>query len=295
MRGRILLVVLSMFATDGLRAAVGAAAYLQEGLGARWLGMGGAARAAAWDVHAGYWNPAGLTRVGPVTWQVGSMLTLASLGRSAVSLSGSYLSDRAGAFGASWIHHAISGLERVDDVGNVTGTETSAEDAVLLSYGRALLYQVRVGTTVKLMRQQLLGFTANGAAVDVGVLVQPRLEQELFLAATIENLASVFTWETGARDELARAFAGGVAYQAWRDRVLLAVDVVSRPAPVGTSVHLGAEVWPYPGVAFRGGLNDGHPAGGLTYFWKPYELDYAFLWESARLGNLHQVSLLLHF
>ncbi len=39
--------------------AVGGASYLQEGVGARWLGMGGAARAAVRDVTAGFWNPAG--------------------------------------------------------------------------------------------------------------------------------------------------------------------------------------------------------------------------------------------
>ncbi len=290
-----LLLVMCVIAARDLSADVGAAAYLQEGLGARWLGMGGAARAAAWDVHAGTWNPAGLTYAGPVTWQVGSMLTVATLGRSSVSLSGSYLSDRAGAFGLSWIHHAVSGIERVDDVGTVTGTETSAEDAVLMSYGRRILYQVRAGATVKLLHQQLLGFSANGAAVDVGVLVQPLLSRELYLAVTGENLASTFAWETGVRNELTRAFAAGAAYRTFRDQVLLAADVVFRPAPLGSSVHAGAEVWPYTEVAVRAGINDGRPSGGATYFWKPYELDYAFVWDQNRLGNRHQVSFLLHF
>ena len=278
-----------------LAAEDGAAAYLERGLGARWLGLGGAARAAVGDVHAGFWNPAGLTRQGPVAWQVGSMLSHGEFGRSTLSLSGSDLTDRAGAFGLTWMRQTISGLERVDEAGTVTGTESSAEDALLISYGGSLLYQARAGFTVKVLRQQLLGFAATGVAVDAGLLLQPRLEQEFYAALTVANLASTFKWETGARNSLRRGVAAAVAWWTFSRRLLVAADVVSLPDPAGVDLHVGAEVWPYREAAVRAGLDDGRPAGGATYFWKPYELDYAFTWDESRLGNVHQVSLVLHF
>lgn len=295
MRFWLLALAIALPPGNAFAAEDGAAAYLERGIGARWLGLGGAARAAVGDVNAGFWNPAGLTRQGPVSWQVGSMLKSETFGRSTISLSGSHLTDRAGAFGLAWIRHTVTGLERVDDAGNVTGTESSAEDALLISYGQALLYQARAGVTVKLLHQQLLGFVASGAAVDAGLLVQPRLEHEFYAALTVTNLASAFQWETDARNRLRRAVAGAVAYWAFARRLLVAADVVSRPAPAGVDLHAGAEVWPYREAALRVGLDDGRPAGGVTYFFKPYELDYAFTWDESRLGNVHQASLVLHF
>ena len=45
------------------RIAKYGADFLSGGVGARALGMGGAYVALAQDVHAGYWNPAGLSRL----------------------------------------------------------------------------------------------------------------------------------------------------------------------------------------------------------------------------------------
>jgi hypothetical protein len=273
----------------------GAASYLSEGLGARWLGMGGAARAAARDAYAGYWNPACLTAQGPAVWQAASMLTLSVLGRSTGSLAGSYLSDRMGAFGAAWIHREVGGLERVDGNGNVDGRESDAEDAILLSWASRIAYQARAGITVKVVHQDLLGFEANGASADFGFLLQPLLGRELFVALVAANAASAFAWETGARDELGREYALGLSYSAFRDRVLATWDAVYRRAPEGLGIHAGLEAWVIPEAAVRLGYDDGNPAGGATYFWKPYELDYAFTWDRQGLGDRHQISLLFSF
>ena len=271
--------------------------------------MGGAARAAVRDAHAGYWNPAALTAQGVAVWQAGSMLTLSSMGRSTVSLAGSYLTDRAGAFGLSWIHRTVDGLERVDGAGNVSGRESDAEDAVLLSWAASIAYQVRAGLTVKVLRQALLGFEATGASADFGFLVQPFLGRELFLALTAANAASAFSWETGARDTLGREYAMGLSYSALRDRMLVTADAVYRSVPRASGagegqfpiasgavvIHAGLEARIIPEAAVRLGYGDGNPAGGVSYFWRSYELDYAFTWDRRGLGNRHQVSFLLAF
>jgi hypothetical protein len=257
--------------------------------------MGGAARAAVRDAHAGYWNPAAMTAQGPAVWQAGSMLTLSSLGRSTASLSGSYLTDRAGAFGLSWIHRSVDGLERVDGNGTVGGRESDAEDAVLLSWAARIAYQIRAGMTAKVLRQDLLGFEATGASADLGLLIQPFLGREFYLALTAANPVSVMAWETGARDALGREYAMGISYSALRDRMLVSVDAVYRETPRGYGIHAGLEARVIPEAAVRLGYDDGNPAGGVSYYWKPYELDYAFTWDRQGLGHRHQVSFLLSF
>lgn len=269
--------------------------WLEEGVGARWLAMGGAARAAACDVHAGYWNPAALSAIGAETWQVGSMLALQSLGRTTMSLSGACQTDRAGTFALTWIRRSVSGLERVDDQGAVTELESSAADALLASGGWAPHYQVRVGVTAKLLRESVFDAAATGFGADLGALFQPFLSEELWVAVTVENAAASVAWRDGATDTPARATGGGVAWRGWHDRLLLAADVVSRPDPGGVALHAGAECWAVPYAAIRAGWNDGHLTAGAAYVWKPYELDYAFNLDPDEIETRHQVSFLLHF
>ena len=275
--------------------AVGAASYLNEGVGARWLGMGGAARAAARDVTAACWNPAGLAMQGPVEWQAGTMLGFADHGRSFGYLSGSWQTDRHGTFAASWIRYSVPGLERVDSAGVVGGTVTNLEDALILSLGKSLIYQVSAGASVKILRQELFDFKAYGSAVDLGLVIQPFLGREIHLAFTVENAVSRFKWETGTSDTLSRAFCGGLAVKTPAEKALFALDVVSRENKEDPELHFGAEYWAFTELALRAGLSDSRPTGGVTYFWKPYEFDYSFLWNEDDLGSAHQFSFLLHF
>ena len=274
-------------------AATGGAVWLDEGLGARWLGMGGAARAAVRDVHAGYWNPAALSAIGAETFQVGSMLTLQSMGRSTASLSGSWQTDRAGTFAVNWLHHAVTGLERVDDQGTVTGGAGSAADALLVSAGWAPFYQLRAGVTAKLMRESIFDFSATGGAADAGFLVQPVLSEDFWIGLTVINAAGSMAWKGGGTDTPARSIGGGAAWRGWADRLLVAADAASRDGAVG--FHAGAEFWAVPMAAVRAGWNDGRPSAGAAYLWKPYQLDYAFTFDPDTIGTRHQVSFLLHF
>jgi len=277
------------------RAAVGGAEYLTEGAGARWLGLGGAARAAARDAMSGYWNPAGLTAQGPSEWQAGSMLTFTTLGRRTSWLSGSLLTDRYGAWGAGWMRRTVDGLERVDDQGNVSENSASAEDALLVSFAQAPFYRLRWGVTVKGLRQQLFDFTGYGGSVDAGILLQPFLGREFHVALTAENMASSFAWNTGARDRLPRAFGAGLAAKFLGDSLLVAADAVSREGKTSPEIHAGGEYWVHETAAIRAGVDDLRPAAGATYFWKPYQVDYAFTWDENGLGSRHQVSFMLVF
>lgn len=289
------ILLIRALAADHALASSGAAAYLQDGVGARWSGMGGAACAAADDVHAAFFNPAGLSRLGTVRWQVGSMVAFQNLDRSTSSLSFAHQTDAAGSFAASWVHRSIDGLEYVDGSGNASGETSSAEDAFLVSGAYDLLYQVRVGSTIKVLRHAMFGFSGSGFGLDLGVQFLPVLSDDLWIGVTGSNLAGALGWADGASDAPARELAGGAAWRTLRSKVLIALDVVSREGGAGTFIRAGVELRPLPLAALRLGWDGLRPAAGASYVWKPYQLDYAFAYDPDGFSSRHLLSFLLHF
>jgi hypothetical protein len=257
--------------------------------------MGGAARSAARDTTAGYWNPAGLAAQGSAEWQFGSMLAMAPLGRRLSWLSATLQTDRRGAWGLGWLHNGVDGLETVDGAGTRGADESSSEDAVLFSWGGSLLYQLKVGVTAKALSQRLFNFSGMGGAVDAGILVQPFLDHELFLALTAENLAGEFSWDTGARNRLSRSYAGGFSARIIRDLVLVSADAVFREGVSAVELHAGAEYWVFEQMALRGGVDGTLPCAGATYLFAPYQADYAFVYDADGLGSRHLASFSLIF
>jgi len=293
--GLFVALVFVLIAAGPALAVTGSAVWLEQGGGGRWLGMGGAARAASRDVYSGYWNPAGLTQMGSAQYQVGTMLELQTMDRATMSLSGAMQTDNMGNYGVTFIRHTIAGIEKVDELGNVLGEETSAGNAVLLSGGWSPLYQVRVGVTAKLLNESLLGFNAVGGGADIGMMVQPLLAENLWLALTVHNVASSMSWDGSTSDTLARAIAGGVAWRVFSERYLLTADVVSREGQGSAEFHGGAEVYIVPEAALQAGVNDMRPCVGASFNWRIYELDYAFTYDREELGTHHQVNFLLSF
>ena len=274
---------------------LGGADYLESGAGARWAGMGGAARAAARDTTAGYWNPAGLAAQGPAEWQFGSMLSMAPMGRRLSWMSASLQTDRMGSWSAGWMHNTVDGLETVDGAGSVGVDGNSAEDAIFLSHGGSLLYQLKWGVTGKVLSQNMLGYSGMGGALDAGILLQPFLDHEVFMAFTAENIVGAFSWNTGTRDRLPRAYAGGLSARIFRDLVLLSGDAVFHEGIKRIEYHGGMEYWLFEQMALRGGMDGAKPAAGATYLFRPYQADYAFVYDGSGLGSRHLVSFSLIF
>lgn len=288
----ILLLALSVPA--GAFAEAGSAAYLTDAGGARWQGMGRAARAAVSDAGAIYINPAGLAAQGPVRWQLVAGYGFAALDRSTLSLAFVGQTDSAGTYAFGWIRQEVGDLERVDGSGNVSGMDSNAEDALTAAFGIPLTYQIRLGAAIRYLHQTLFDFTADGGALDVGASIQPWLGRELFIGLVAGNLAGTYKWDTGRKDRPARTFAGGIAY-AWRAKALFAADLASHEGAERLSYHVGAEYWAVPEVAARIGLDDGWLAAGATYRWQIYELDYGFTLDDSGLGDVHRFSFILRF
>ncbi len=163
------------------RVAKYGADFLSGGVGARALGMGGAYVALAQDVHAGYWNPAGLSRLafpeiaymhaerfaGIVTFDYGSVAFPINA-RSTAGLS----------FFRSGVNDIKNTLNAWDVERNQPKSRpetyfesfSAADMAFFLSYARALGDRFSLGVTGKIIRRTIGDFAdAWGYSFDVGL------------------------------------------------------------------------------------------------------------------------------
>ncbi len=177
----ILATALPAWAQEESRVSVKyGAAFLESGVGARALGMGGAFVSHADDVTAGYWNVAGLGRIsqpqaaymhaerfdGAVSFDYAAVAyPLTDRSTVAVSLFRSAVDDIANTLDAL---DPVTGQINPD---NVT-LFSAADNALFVSYARGIGDKVSLGATAKVVQRSVGDFaSAWGYSFDVGAQV----------------------------------------------------------------------------------------------------------------------------
>ncbi len=175
-----------------------AADFLQIGVGAAPMALGGAYVARAADATALYWNPAGL---GLMT----SGEVLVSHSEWLASINFDYLGivlplGDAGTVGASITMLGVPEMMvRTEDRQEGTGELFDASDmAVGLSYGRRITDRFSVGATAKFIQQRIWHVSATGFAVDLGTRFQTDFFGGLVIGASLYNFGSDLSM--GGRD-----------------------------------------------------------------------------------------------
>lgn len=152
--------------------------FLSIGVGARALSLSNAFVSVADDATAGYWNPAGLTRI-ETNIQVALMHTryfggLASYDYGSIAFN---VNERS-AFGASYVRFGVDDIpdtsELIDADGNINYDRirsfSASDNAFLLSYGRLLNDNLSIGVSAKVVRRTAGSFAgAWGFGLDAGV------------------------------------------------------------------------------------------------------------------------------
>jgi hypothetical protein len=278
------------------------APFLRAGVHARYFGMGGIGAAAANDLGAGYWNPAGLTALRG--FSVTGMLTadLDQARRHAYAAAAYGNPDYV--LAVSWITAGTEDIPGTDASGAHLGDFDFTENALLVSIARRG-NAVSVGATGKLVTQDLGtdapgggDADAMGAGLDLGA--QFFLTEFLRLGISAQDLfLHVGNASTDDLDKIPANLRFGVSLEP-AVGLLLGFDLEKTRDEEPYRLHAGGEyqvplandVW----GTVRAGVDDGRFAGGFGAQVGFAELDYAYVVErEAFLDENHRVSITLDF
>ncbi|MBI3550290.1 MAG: PorV/PorQ family protein [Elusimicrobia bacterium] len=230
-------------------------AFMQYGVGARALGMGGAFYSIADDASAAYWNPAGLPQVKrqEITTMQASLFAQTSLTYLAyVRPAGS------GTWGLSILQLQSAGFEKVDakfdNAGNAievkpSGSFNDAQRAIGISWGKAVTDKLAFGANVKQVTRQLAGSSDSQLAMDVSMM---RTFSPLYrMGIGIQNAFSKRGGDTD--DKMPVTLKVGNSLHLFKDRLVFGADI-SKSQTSDPNFRFGGEFWASRWFALRFGL-----------------------------------------
>lgn len=277
--------------------------FLNVGVGARQLAMGGAATAVTSDVDANAvnWNPGalGFVRQTNVTASYNALFQDENQG---------YLGYAApmgekgalGTFALGLNYLLVSDIQaRTSDTESPDSTFSDQNYALTGSYGHKIGDDLSVGGTLRYIREYMPGLSANALAVDFGGLYRTPVSG-LSAGAAVRNLGN----DIGP-DALPITAQGGLAYAFFGGKATLASDFDWLATEKTAYLDLGGELWLNRILAVRAGYQFGHGADqlqsslvgmgvGIGLKVSSLSVDYAFL-PYGDLGDTHRITLGFHF
>ncbi|RKY68199.1 MAG: hypothetical protein DRQ02_04950 [Candidatus Latescibacterota bacterium] len=303
-----------------------AGAFLDIGVDARAMGMGGAFGAVADNAFAPYWNPAGISllRHREAGLMYASLFGLAKFHCfSLVQPIGEGVGISAG-----WVRFSVDRIPEYEpfpeDLKKIkqrkdfaergpVGYFSDTEDALFFSFGKTsrfeldfgwlyftLPVEVPFGVNLKLIRQSMGGSSAQAVGFDLGTMVRFGADRlfgadflgDVSLGLVFRDVANtVLLWDTKHSDVVSHSTRFGVAYRqplpGRASQVLIAVDRDKQGVKTGLEYQFS---WP---VAVRIGFGQNGFCAGAGLGYRIFHLDYAFV--NQPLGPVHRVSGRLRF
>jgi tetratricopeptide (TPR) repeat protein len=268
------------------------------GAGSRALGMGGAFTAVSDDATALYWNPAGLSDVAQ-TGLTGFHSTLFE-GSSYDFFSICQPTVRFGGFGFAFLRVGTDGIHAYDGRSASLGDIGFSQTEMLFSYGRGLPFRspfnVRLGTSIKVVSQRMGDSGADGVGVDFGALYPVPFVKGLSVGVALRDMPGARLKLVEKVERTPGSIRFGTSYRgslrSAQDALLFGLDV-SLPKVAPAAVSVGGEYVISQTVALRAGLKEGKLAAGAGVKWRNYSFDYSL--SNTELGNLHQFSVSASF
>lgn len=274
----LLLAALLLPAGPAAAAGTASAAFLRIGWGARPAAMGDAFTAAADDVDALYWNPAGLNQVKRLQQTFGHNNWLAGLNAEHAAFA--LRRDPRSVIGAGVGFLSYGDIERSNNFGYTEGYYSASDMALLFSYARQLKPKLAVGGTFKIIRERIESDTAQSFALDAGA--QYDYSPKLKLGATLKNLGTGVTLSKTS-GSLPMALRAGAAYQFKKD--LLLTSDLSMPFDDSLSLHFGGEyLYPTMVKSVRLALRAGFKTSSMGYLGALSAISLGFGLEKGGLG-----------
>ncbi len=286
-----------LVAGTGLQAASTRGAFAVQGFDARAAALGGAFVALADGPQTAYWNPAGLGLF---------------KGRA---LTGTY--GRLGEFPV--FYGFVSLIQGNEGLGGgalsweYVGTKINDEipwneHTLAYAWGYPVTSWLGLGFRFKglFVHNELdLRSGAKGWGLDASVLLAPL--PFLHVGATVWDLTSRLSWDTGNRETLPPTYQGGIALLLFDKAYILVAEVKGERGDPLTDVKVGNELWLFHTLALRVGLQSKRgaddarnifTAGAGFRIQRPgiaYVLDYAYANDRDVFGATHKISLNLEW
>jgi hypothetical protein len=180
---------MGQYNSDVSNVGTTAATFLEIGVGARPIAMGGAFVATANDASCMYWNPAGLGRLDAVEILFVHTNWLADM---SFQYAGFVIPlGSAGTLGANFTMLDVGEMKvRTIDYPEGTGVYFESRDiAIGLSYGFSLTERFSLGFTAKYISQKIWNENAQSFALDIGTIYDTMLEG-LRIGAALTNFGA---------------------------------------------------------------------------------------------------------
>lgn len=184
------------------------------------------------------------------------------------------------AFGLSLLYFDAGSFLQTNELGITNGHKLISRDiAVTAGYARKFGRFLSVGGSAKYITRKLDVYSASAAAVDLGVIYWPPIEN-LMIGASIQNIGSSLQFITD-RASLPLTFRVGASYQTFLDRILFVGDFI-KVIDEDYKFSLGSEVRVAGALKLRAGwqkeesLMKGFTLGvGMSVM--AMTLDYAYI------------------
>jgi|ERR1035437_851679 hypothetical protein len=293
---------INLLADQGTTSAV----FLKLEQGVRPMAMGGAFVAAADDVNAVMWNPAGLAAL--PDFQITLMHVIYFVDMFYSYVAAAYPAGDIGTFGLGLVYVNSGPIKAWDSSGN-PGADFSASDiGVNLAYGTKINPELSLGFTVKLFDEAISNTSRFGFAADIGGIYKLPVK-DLQMGFVITNLGPKFGF--GDTFMLPIQFKGGLSYTGVKN-LMVNLDYI-QPIETNGIVAVGFEYWYKNIIAIRMGYQfQGKidPNALYNYVASPgvlagfvagagikldiYELDYCYK-QYGVLESTHRIGLTLKF
>ncbi len=291
----------AVYAFGDSDAGTSGAAFLKVAPGARPVSMGEAFTGVSDDIHAVYWNPAGLATLRRPELAAMHMEYFQNIQYEFASFA--MPTPSRGTWGVSISNLHVDDLERrSEDTDAATGDFSSSDSAYALHYGHYLTHRLALGITGKLIRQTLDSVHANAFGADMGALYDTGWN-DWRVGASMQNFGTKVKFRSES-DPLPLTFRLGASKPFLNRKLLMSSDIIMpRDNDIGLAVGAEYKKLITAGVsaAMRTGYRTGVDVGGLHGISAGGGLEFGraafdFAWVPfGDLGNAYRFSLHLKF
>lgn len=200
-----------LFNSSRAGASSGTAGYefLRTHLGARPAAMAGAFVSISGDIHAIYFNPAGLASIGN-SWASATYLN------HVLDLNSGFVAytqpiRRIGQLGIGINYMNYGDFEQTDERGNRQGTFGAGSFAIQSSLGRAVNKNLMAGISAKLIYASIDQYTATAIALDLGLIYKLPFIEDMNVGLGVFNAGTTIDAFMDHKDPLPLNFVIGIS------------------------------------------------------------------------------------